>query len=251
VKRSKYFLLPLACICAGCASTNRIEPAPAYDIAKHPITVDADIADWEGVAVNRVEGREHLWYGQGMTPEKWKGNADHSFQWRAAWSGNKLCFLFEVTDDIVVDPAQQPNSFLNDCIEILLDHQNQGGPRFDETDGQKTLHGYEVHFLPSKDQLVFVNDALSPMYPMDKPQNDLFQKKWAGQTAARKTDTGYIMEIAFSIPGVELKPGMVMGMEIGIGDDDGQGRKSLQIWTGRQVDFWITMDHYNKVTLVE
>ena len=34
-------------------------------------------------------------------------------------------------------------------------------------------------------------------------------------------------------------------------DDDGDGRKSLQIWTGRQVDFWITMDHYGKLRLVD
>ncbi|RKX36621.1 MAG: hypothetical protein DRP64_18355, partial [Verrucomicrobia bacterium] len=166
-------------------------------------------------------------------------------------SGNTLYFLFEVTDDIVVDPARQPNSFLNDCIEILLDPQNQGGPRFDETTGQKTLHGYEMHFLPSEGQPVFVNDALSPMYPMDNPQNELFREEWAGQTAARKTESGYIMEIAFSIPGVELESGMIMGMDTDTCDDDGQGRKSLQIWTGKQVEFWLTMDHYGKVTLVD
>jgi len=220
-------------------------------MVKRAITVDADISDWQGVTANRVDGPEHLWFGQDMTPEKWKGNADHSYQWRAAWSGNKLYFLFEVTDDIVVDPAQQPNSFLNDCIEILLDPRNQGGPRFDEEDGKKTLHGYEMHFLPSEGQLVFVDDALSPMYPMTNPQTDLFHEKWAGETAVRKTGTGYVMEIAFAIPGVELKPGLVMGMEIGIGDDDGQGRKSLQTWTGKQVDFWLTMDHYGKVTLID
>ncbi len=236
----------------GCSSIKTNESTePIYDIAKRAIAVDADISDWEGVAANHVEGREHLWYGQGMTPEKWKGDADHSFQWRAAWFENKLYFLIEATDDIVVDPAQQPNSFLNDCIEILIDPGNQGGPRFDEGDGQKTLNGYELHFLPSKGQLAFIDDALSPMYPMDHPQNELFREGWAGQTAARKTDSGYIMEIAFSIPGVALKPGMVMGMEIGIGDDDGEGRKSLQIWTGRQVDFWLTMDHYGKVTLTD
>lgn len=250
MKRLSCLLVLLMFECAGCSS---IEPkdsvSPAYEIARRTITVDADISDWEGVAANRVEGREHLWYGQGMTPEKWNGNSDHSFQWRAAWAGNKLYFLFEVADDTVVDPAQQPNSFLNDCIEILLDPRNQGGPRFNETDGRKTLNGFELHFLPSEGQLAFVDDAVSPMYPMTHPQNDLFRGRWAGETAVRKTTVGYIMEIAFAIPDVELKPGKVMGMEVGIGDDDGQGRKSLQIWTGRQVDFWLTMDHYAEVTL--
>ena len=250
----KYFSALLVCICAGCASTDpdgRKALPPTYDMAQRAITVDADVSDWQGIAANRVDGSEHLWFGQDMTPEKWKGNADHSYQWRAAWFGNKLYFLFEVTDDIVVDPAQQPNSFLNDCIEILLDPRNQGGPRFDEVGGKKTLHGYEMHFLPSGGQLVFVDDALSPMYPMAHPQNDLFREKWEGQTAVRKTETGYIMEIAFAIPGVELKPGMVMGMDTDTCDDDGQGRKSLQIWAGQTVEFWLTMDHYGKVRLVD
>ncbi|RKX43425.1 MAG: hypothetical protein DRP64_08215, partial [Verrucomicrobia bacterium] len=71
----------LICISAGCVSTDpgKASDKSAYDIVKRAITVDADISDWEDVAINRVEGREHLWYGQGMTPEKWKGNADHSY----------------------------------------------------------------------------------------------------------------------------------------------------------------------------
>jgi hypothetical protein len=59
------------------------------------------------------------------------------------------------------------------------------------------------------------------------------------------------MEIGFSIPGVKLRPGTVLGLETDVCDDDGEGRESLQIWTGRQVDFWITMDHYGKLRLVE
>jgi hypothetical protein len=57
------------------------------------------------------------------------------------------------------------------------------------------------------------------------------------------------MEIAFSIPDVELKRGMSFGLDTDTCDDDGEGRKSLQIWSGKQVDFWLTMDHYGRVTL--
>ena len=59
------------------------------------------------------------------------------------------------------------------------------------------------------------------------------------------------MEIGFSIPGVTLQSGTVLGLDTGVCDDDGDGRKSLQIGTGKQVDFWITMDHYGKLRLVE
>lgn len=245
------FPMFLLCLGAGCKSPVRPDRIPAYDVVERPIAVDADVSDWQGVAAVSVKGAEHLWFGQGMTPDKWKGNADHSYQWRAAWSGNRLYFLFEVSDDRVVDPAQQPNSFLNDCIEIMIDPQNRGGARFEEADGKKTLHGYEMHFLPSTGQPVFVDDALSPMYPMSSPQNGLFREKWDGQTAVRKTQTGYIMEIAFSIPGVQLKPGLVLGLDTDTCDDDGQGRKSLQIWASGQVEFWLNMDRYGKVRLVD
>ncbi len=50
-----------------------------------------------------------------MTREKWRGNEDLSYRWRAAWSGDKLYFLFEVTDDRVI-PAGQTSSYLCDCI---------------------------------------------------------------------------------------------------------------------------------------
>ena len=223
--------------------------SPTYDIVKREIKIDGDLADWNGVEANAVGGRRHLWYGQDMTPAKWRGDKDHSYSWRATWNGNRLYFLFEITDDNVIVPPQQPNSFLNDCIEILLDPKNTGGNRADETDGKKTLNGYEMHFLPGEKQLVFVDDALSPLYPIASPQNELFKKQWNGETAFKKTPGGYVMEIAFSIPGVQLKPDMVMGMDTDTCDDDGASRKSLQIWTGKQVDFWITMDHYGKVTL--
>lgn len=248
MNRSNYCSLLLVCACAGCASIKSNEsPIPAYEITKRTITVDANRSDWEGIPVNRVAGPEHLWFGQGITPEQWMGDADHSYQWRAAWAGNKLYFLFEVTDDIVVDPAQQPNSYLNDCIEILLDPHNQGGPLWVENaDGSKTFNGYEMHFLPSEGQPVFIDD-----YVMNKPQTERFNKTWAGETATRKTETGYVMEIGFSIPDVELKSGMVMGLDTDTCDDDGQSRKSLQIWASGQVEFWLTMDHYGKVTLVD
>jgi hypothetical protein len=48
---------------------------------------------------------------------------------------------------------------------------------------------------------------------------------------------------------------MVFERKVTVGDDDGNGRKSLLLWTrkwtGKQVDFWITMDYYRQMTLVE
>ncbi len=224
---------------------------PVYEAVCRPIVVDGRLDDWQDIAVADVSGAEHLWFGQGMTPQKWQGNRDLSYRWRSAWFDNRLYFLFEVTDETVLDVPSQPNSFLNDCIEILLDPQDRGGRRFLEDGAQKVLRGYEMHFLPGSTPLVFVDDRLSPLYPLDKPQNELFISQWRGEVKVTRTSSGYVMEIGFAVPGVQLDKGMQLGIDTDVCDDDGQGRESLLLWTGRQVDFWITMDHYGHLRLVD
>ena len=113
------------------------------------------------------------------------------------------------------------------------------------------LRGYEMHFVPATAPVIFVDDVLAPTYPMDKPQNDLFQKKWKGKMAVKKTPAGYIVEIAFCVPGLRLSPGMRMGLDMAVCDADGQSRKALQIWSGNRGEFWLNMDDHPEVTLVE
>ncbi len=222
-----------------------------YQFAHKKITVDGDPSDWEGVQENVVEGPEHLWFGQGMTPDKWHGNQDLSFRWRGAWYGDKLYFLFHVTDDHVIDPPRQPLTWLNDCIEIQLDPLHLGGPRKEQVDGKERLRGYEMHFVPTSTPVIIVNDVLTPGYPIDRPQNDLFKTRWAGEFAVRRTPTGYLAEIAFSVPGVRLHGGKTLGLDVAVGNDDGQSRKALQIWSGNRGEFWLNMDDHPEVTLVD
>ncbi len=178
---------------------------PRYNAVHRAIVVDGKTDDSSGIDAATVAGRDHLWFGQGTTLDKWHGDQDLSYRWRAAWSENHIYFLCEVTDDKLIDPPAQPNSFLNDCIEILLDHRDRGGPRFTEVDGKKMLRGYEMHFIPSSPPLAFADDSLSPMYPLERPPNNLFQTKWSGAAQVRKTSDEYVMELGFSIPGVTMR----------------------------------------------
>ena len=114
-------VLLLVSSAVGMAVERLAADAPRCDFPQRRIAVDGNPADWDHVVPNRVEGREHLWYGQGMTPEKWQDNGDLSYQWRGAWSGNKLYFLFEVTDESRARARTRPSSYLCDCIEIYLD----------------------------------------------------------------------------------------------------------------------------------
>lgn len=246
-------ILPVTAQTRPCAAADR----PRLELPERKIVVDADPADWKGVPATVVQGERHLWFGQGMTREKWHGNRDLSFSWRAAWHGNKLYFLFEVNDNKVLEPSR-PSSFLNDSVEIFLDWGDRGGQRVKVMDGRpdwfskydpREMMGCELHFQPTTTPRVYLDHRNK--YATDKPHSVEFAKKWAGEAAVKKTATGYTMEIGFALPGVALKPGKVMGLEVGVNDDDGQGRKSIMIWPATKSDFWLVMDEYGKIVLTQ
>jgi hypothetical protein len=248
VKSGWWLLFSAVILFVGCAQ-NRTA-SHQYIFWEQGIGVDGDLSEWQNARWHNVSKAENQWLGQGITREGWHGPKDLSYSWAGAWDGKEtLYFAFKVNDDIVIDPPAQPNSFLNDCIEIMIDLQNNKGPRCTELNGKKELRGYEMHFLPMNKPLVFVDDTLSPMYPLKNPQNDLFRSAYAGEIAVKKQDSGYVAEIGLKIPGIPLGDGTILGIDTDVCDDDGKGRESLLIWHSGQVDFWITMDHYGKVIL--
>lgn len=233
---------------AGCAQTKLLSGKSIF--MEQKVVVDGDLVEWQNAHWYNVSKTSNLWFGQGMTLKGWQGPTDLSYSWAGAWDGKeKLYFAFKVNDNILIDPPTQPNSYLNDCIEIMIDPQNSNGPRFVEFNGKKELRGYEMHFLPMTRPLVFVDDSLSPLYPMSNPQNKLFKERFGGEFQVKKTDTGYNAEVGLILPGIPLGEGTVLGIDTDVCDDDGSSRESLLIWHSGQVDFWLTMDHYGKVTL--
>ena len=238
-----YLWIMLACSVFSCSPTLQAD----YVIRQQEVIVDGDDTEWEHIEGIFVGTSEQLWIGQGMVVENWKGKDDLSFQWKASWHQNQVYFLFKVRDDLLIEPAAQPNSFLNDCIEILLDPKNQMGPRYTESSQGKILHGYEMHFLPAAPHHVFLDDAIAPLYPMEMAQDSIFAKNWKGQIACSKKQDSYIVEIGFELPDVVPFPGLEIGLDVDVCDDDGEGRKSLLIWSGVNNEFWKTMDEYPKV----
>ena len=105
-----------------------------------------------------------------------------------------------------------------------------------------------MHFLPCDPPRIFLDDTVST-YRTENPQNEMFYNEWDGEIKVIRASRGYIMEIGLSVPDKRLEPGMVMGVDVAVCDDDGSGRKSLMLWKSGQVDFWITMDHFGKIML--
>ncbi len=237
---------------AGAETASAVNPIA---FVQRQIVVDGNVTDWDAIVPQVVRGADRLWFGQGMTRDKWDGDADLSYQWRGAWFDQRLFFLFEITDDRVI-PAGQPSSYLCDAVEIYLDYDYRRGQRVKIMDGRadwfarcdpRELMGYELHFLPVEPTRVYLDHA--DKYALEKPQTARFKRDWAGTTAFRKTKTGYILEVGFRVPGVALRNGKRLGVEIGICDDDGPGRESIMMWTGTKADFWLTMDDYGTVVL--
>lgn len=226
-----------------------------YVIDNQSIIVDGNITDWQSVESVSVRGEDHLWIGEGLPEGEWEGNEDLSFDWKAAHHNGKLFFLFQVRDDKLSD-FNQAYAWLNDCIEIHLDHQNLGGDRIIgigpdnslEDRFDRRLRGHEMQFLASSPPKAFVDDTKN-IYYTDSAQTELFKEEWHGDIAARQTDDGYLIELGFAVPNFYARSGQTMGLDLAICDDDGEGRKSLLVWSGYQGSFWLTMDNFKKVVL--
>ena len=241
----------VAVLAIGCGGPAK-PLSPAYDVIERKITVDGDTEDWRGIEPILVQGEEQLWLGQGLSVDNWKGNADLSYSWRAAWRGDKLYFLFIVADDKMTQPGE-PLAFLNDCAMLYIDPLNEGGPRRITIDGQEELRGFDLYVAASSPAAVFLGQSSdNPLhrYRLDKPQTQTFQTKWNGQVVVQKTPLGYVVEMGFSLPGGGLARGRMLGVENGVCDNDGAGRESLMTWSAARGDFWQDMSKWGQLRLV-
>lgn len=190
-----------------------------------------------------------------MPQGNWKGSEDLSFSWKIAHNNGKLYFLLVVSDD-TLSRFNQPFAWLNDCVEIHLDHQHLKGNRIENIDSKssledrfgKRLFGHEMQFLPSTPPAVFYDDS-KQVYITHNPQTDAFKKEWQGEVVAKRISGGYVIEIGFAIPNFYVQSGQQMGVDIAVCDDDGKGRKSLMVASGFQGSFWLTMNNFIQLSL--
>jgi hypothetical protein len=236
-------------------------PAPTsptasdYVMKNQEIVVDGNPDDWKDINAISINSKENLWFGEGLPEGEWKGEDDLSFQWRGTHHDGKLFFLIEVRDDTLSN-FDQGYAWMNDCVEIHVDHQGLKGDRiigintensFEDRLG-KRLRGHEMQFLPSEPAKVYFDDSRS-VYYTDSVQTALLIKDWHGSVVSRKTDWGYLIEIGFAIPNFYVQSGQTMGMDLAVCDDDGKGRKSLLLWSGFKGPFWLTMDNFKQIVL--
>ena len=226
-----------------------------YLVKNKNIIVDGNADDWADIPARDVNAPYKFWYGEGLPKGNPKGEKDLSFSWKVAHHSGKLFFLINVKDDSLSN-FNQEFAWLNDCVEIHLDHQHLKGNRIEGINSKssledrfgKRLFGHEMQFLPSDTPQVFFDDS-KQIYYTNAPQTIAFKKEWKGEAVTKHFKDGYIMEIGFAIPNFFVSTSQKMGVDFAVCDDDGRGRESLLVASGNKGEFWLTMDNFIELVI--
>jgi endo-1,4-beta-xylanase len=125
---------------------------------------------------------------------------------RVLWDENNIYVLMEVRDSLLSDKST--NAYEQDCVEVFLDENNHKSSSYEADDIQA-----RVNFNNFKT----VTDTLS---------TDAFT------SAAKKTENGYIVEIALPSTLEGFGADQLVGFDLQINDDaDGDGKRdNVTIW---------------------
>jgi len=265
-------LLGVALLAAG--STYAFSPyswATYYaPLRARAITIDGDLSDWADVKGFTMDQEKFFFVGQGMSSAKWKGPTDLSATFKVQWDADYLYVAVEVVDDHVTEPhgslvpGTETGSWDDDSVEIMLDNDGCGTPRYYVGD---PMH-HEFHFVYSATRpFVFDNfwkpqpGAPQPMFtlpdgtqePLAYPgevmvKHDVTREfsapPYNGEFAFKKTLRGYNLELRMSLPGAIMKAindgGQAVGFDIAVNDnDEGSGPLKQQLhWSGINDKFW-------------
>lgn len=179
-----------------------------------PVTVDADLNDWPE--------RSLIADQPVYQPENWTGAGDHSVRYTLAWDDTHFYLAAEVTDDAHVQTERGETLFRGDSLEFLLD-VDLGGD-FASTE----LSGDDFQLGLSPGALSDDNDDAPEAY-LWFPANRSGHA--AGVTvAARRTDTGYVLEAAipWSTFGVTPAASARFGFALSASDNDASNTAAQQ-----------------------
>lgn len=179
-----------------------------------------------GYAAIDGELNESMWISEDAAVAKpVNGTPNNTASFRAFWDATNLYVGIQVEDaDLRNDSSETHN---DDSVEIYIDSDHNKGAAYDANDRQFVL-GYG--------------------------DSELFEK--TGQTAGvqyamKPTSNGYTAEFAipWSSLGAEAEAGRVIGLDIGVNDDDEGGERESQLmWSGTNEN-WRTTERFGDLTL--
>lgn len=179
-----------------------------------PLQVDGDLPDWQGVpneialtAPEQVTYRKRAWGG----PEDLSGIV------HLAWRADGIVLAAEVTDNVVLQPGADAEMWRGDHLMLWLDMTPTAEPERDlPGDGQFQLAISPGNFGGAAGG----EGTIAPQAWLYRPEA---LQAAIGTVAARRTDTGYVVEAYLPVAPMRLSP-LVMNryasFEIAISDSD-------------------------------
>ncbi|MCP1184540.1 endo-1,4-beta-xylanase [Paenibacillus sp. 1781tsa1] len=144
---------------------------------------------------------------------------------RAMWSGEYLYLLIDVTDPNIITDSINP--WDQDSVEIFLDENHQRTPYFQYDDAQ---------FRVSADNVGTFAGSASP-------------GRFA--SAVKKTKKGYLVEARIKLQSLTPKAGDVIGFDLQINDNQGEGKQNVAKWNDTTNESWRNTSQYGILSFVE
>jgi hypothetical protein len=194
------------------SATISIADGPSTPAASIHITPSAPVIDgvMDSVWTDATEhGIQHLVYGSVESP------SDSSGEWKAMWDSSALYYFVRVFDDQLVKDSGEP--WNDDYVDIYLDPDHSGLFDYDRVNDAQYVFRWDDRMVYTYVSRQLVSSGAGIEFMM-----------------VRNPD-GYSAEIAipWATLGVTPVAGKLMGMEVGILDDDDGGEADAKVqWFG-------------------
>jgi len=231
---------------------------------KGKITVTGNAGDWNDIPAIQITNRciSTTKYAGGArirplddNPEKVGYPGDHEAEYQMAWDDENLYLRVNVTDDKFFHEIKKDagGRWNNDCLQVyidtLCDARSKETRGFDGND-------YNYDFFPNEDGTLTAFRRFAPEQQqaggLFAPMPNMVEPEIKG--TFRKTENGYIYEIAFPkrlIAPLQLKAGGVSGFGVYIADHDGGYLKSALTTTPSGTGGYMNPHLYPVMVLVE
>ena len=181
------------------------------------IKIDADLSDWPADPTFTLNDKSQIVYNVGG--KMWTDAKDLSALAWVGWNADGLYFAFKVTDDKLVQKAQDISLWHGDYVELQLDAELEK----DYADTQLSDDDYQLGFSPGDFDKVPAA-TVAWFGPLTNKQ------LYAIQQAQVKTDDGYIIEVFIpkdTLPSISFTEGATFGMNINPSDSDGYDQEVM------------------------
>ena len=171
--------------------------------ASGPMKMDGDEAAWAAVPAQTIE---HVAYAPATSIE------DLSASFKTLWDNQALYLLVDVVDDKAVKDSVE--FWLDDAVEVFIDADNSKSGVYGDKD-------YQYHFTWEGSQFTSASSK----------GESRFNKLEGVVSTAVTTGKGYRFEIKFpwSTLGVRPRPGLKIGFDVHVDDDDDGGDRDTKL----------------------